>query len=190
MRTALLLGLFYASADQAKAQVVQLPTFRSFQYQGSVLVPDQGTASLGGNSGAALGRTRSRFGGRSSGQSLFRSQPTISATIIDNQAMDRQILGGTPEQFLERRRAERANSADARSPIPLTRTEVGKALVRQARGEYTRRDTASAFVTYRRALSYLDGHLLSYASNEFRRRYGAAADQVIRQAAGNAGIRQ
>ncbi|MEM6777772.1 MAG: hypothetical protein AAF670_08950 [Planctomycetota bacterium] len=78
----------------AGAQVVQLPSTRIFSYSGSVAVPDRGATYLGGNSSAALGP---------GGSALSTRSLRAHATIIDLDAMDRQILG-TDDALAEPRR--------------------------------------------------------------------------------------
>lgn len=82
----------------AHAQIVQLPSLRSFSVRTSVLVPDSGGAYLGGVNRSShwmasrgpgwgpLGRTRGRAGGMSS------SGVMVTATIIDNHELDELVL--------------------------------------------------------------------------------------------------
>ncbi len=90
--------------------------------------------------------------------------------------MDRQLLGGTPEEFLRRQR----------NAVTLERTtnrdDEGKALVRHARKLYQRGDETGAFDTYRMAIGVLQGRLRELAIVEFRRVFGSAADQSLRMA--------
>jgi hypothetical protein len=79
-----------------EAQVVQLPSARSLSYSGSVLVPDGGTASLGGASYSRYGSRQSGWGPMSSGSSasgVGSSSMAASVNIIDLAAMDEAILG-------------------------------------------------------------------------------------------------
>lgn len=85
---------------QQQQQTVQLPTFSFFTVQTSVLVPDGGSAYLGGVSRAAVG---SRFrgtplakgpllGNRASGSSFQTGSMSVHATIIDNSEIDAAVL--------------------------------------------------------------------------------------------------
>ena len=80
---------------QAAAQVVQLPTVRNFSYSGGASVPDHGDAYMGGS---ALRRSSSTSSGagplanRSTSSQGGGSSLSVSATIIDLQAMDEAIL--------------------------------------------------------------------------------------------------
>ena len=74
------------------AQAVQLPTFRQFSISGSVLVPDSGSAYLGGVNRAAYGSSQRGPWNRSSGSSVGSSGVTVRATIIDNAELDRALL--------------------------------------------------------------------------------------------------
>ncbi|WP_442508979.1 hypothetical protein SH528x_000523 [Novipirellula sp. SH528] len=164
----------------AIAQTVQLPSIETFSYSGSVLVPDSGTAFLGGNKSASFGSNRSGLQ-RGFGSSQGLSQATASATIIDLTEMDRQILGGTPEQFLQRER-EREKSGTATSPMTLDPDYRGKALVRYARAQYRQGNTSAAFNGYRQAIAVLSPHLRNLATAEFKRVFGAAAEQALHMA--------
>lgn len=86
---------FFAFAGTASAQqVVQQPTVGTLSINSSVLVPDQGSAMLGGIGSAGAGQsqrgglmTNRAFGNRSAWGGA-----SMSATIIDLQEMDRAIL--------------------------------------------------------------------------------------------------
>ena len=86
-------------------QFVQLPTFRQFNVNTTVVVPDGGSVSLGGvntsrsgmvtNSIPGLGRlpvANRLFQNRSIGRQSGSSHATISARIIDLREMDEAIL--------------------------------------------------------------------------------------------------
>lgn len=97
--------LSVGSAQAQVAQVVQLPTFRSFSVSTTVSVPDRGAAYLGGVSRGAWG-SNSRgvpglsqvpglnrlFTNRSIGSSLSSSHAYATAWIIDHAEMDRMLL--------------------------------------------------------------------------------------------------
>ncbi len=169
-------GLHQCSAQDPLPTVVQLPTFQFFTFSGSVLVPDGGGTYLGGNKTSAIGSSRRPLN-RSFGQSQGLSQATAHVQIIDLNEMDRQLLGGTPEEFLRRQR----------NAVTLERTtnrdDEGKALVRHARKLYQRGDETGAFDTYRMAIGVLRStRLQELAKVEFRRVFGTAADQSLRTA--------
>lgn len=161
-----------ASAQQLPA-VVQLPSFQTFSYSGTVVVPDSGAAYLGGNNTSASGWSR-RGLSRGFGSALGSSQASISATIIDHGEIDRQLLGGTPQEFLKSDRGKSDPRAAGVDPA-----EEGKALVRYAREQYREGNEAAAFDTYRMAIGVLQGRLRELATIEFRRVFGAAADQSL-----------
>jgi len=107
-------GLFFAIAGTTSAQqVVQQPTIGSLSINSSVLVPDQGSAFLGGTSSAGAGQsqrgglvTNRAFGNRSAWGGA-----SVSATIIDLQEMDRAIL-----QLADRTQSlSKQTESDARS---------------------------------------------------------------------------
>ncbi|WP_372719136.1 hypothetical protein [Novipirellula sp.] len=168
----------------ATSQTVQLPTMETFSYSGSVLVPDGGAAFLGGNQSASFGSNRSGLQ-RGFGSSQSISQATASATIIDLAEMDRQILGGTPEQFLERERdreLKREKPGTATQAMTLDPDYRGKSLVRYARAQYRQGNTSAAFEGYRQAIAVLSPHLRNLATAEFKRVFGTAAEQALHMA--------
>ena len=169
-------GLHHCSAQDPLPTVVQLPTFQFFTFSGSVLVPDGGGMYLGGNKTSAIGSSR-RGLNRSFGQTQGISQATAHVQIIDLSEMDRQLLGGTPEEFLRR---HRNSSTRDRTSNP---DDEGKALVRHARKLHQRGDVTGAFDTYRMAIGVLrSSRLQELAKIEFRRVFGVAADQSLRSA--------
>lgn len=108
-------------SPKAQAQVVQLPTFRSFGIGTTVNVPDGGSAMLGGISRGGSG-TVSRgvpglsgipgagrlFGNRATGSSRSVSMASVHVTIIDLEELDQQVLA-------EAARRQAARDADARA---------------------------------------------------------------------------
>lgn len=193
IRLLLLCGVVLASSVVGSAQVVQLPSFRQFSTTGSVLVPDGGTTLLGGNSTSSSGSRRQGLN-RSFGSSAGVAQATASVTIIDLQAMDEQILGGTPQEFLRRsmRQEAAARQVARTAPVksePLARPVVspvvdpnreGKSLVRYARRCLSENRRSSAFDAYRMAISKLDRKLANLAFTEFHKVFGAAAISAVR----------
>jgi len=174
--------------------VVQLPSFHTFSYGGSVLVPDGGTTSLGGVKRSATGYNH-RGWNRGYGSVNSTSNAAVSARIIDLAEMDRQILGGSPEEFLARMRSQEQHAIatglprgqtgrqgqTSRSPTSttLSRTDEGKALVRFARQEYREGRKSSSIQAYGMAINQLDGRLKTLAIAEFRRMFGTAAEQLL-----------
>ncbi len=151
------LAVLFAAALQFPvfAQVVQLPSIHTFSYSGSVLVPDSGGAYLGGVSRSASGRS----GRRGIGGIASHSGTSISATIIDHQAIDRQLLAGSPQHVA-------ATNDLARK---TDRSEEGKALVRHARAMYRVGNTSASRMSYQMAIQLLDGQLEHLAQAEYER---------------------
>ena len=180
-----MLTLFLAGTENGFAQlpsVVQLPSFHTFSFSGSVLVPDGGTTSLGGVKRSASGYNH-RGWNRGYGSVNSNSNASISARIIDLAEMDRQILGGSPQDFLRRMRMQDReldkHGAGGAAPPPLSRTEEGKALVRFARKEYREGRKSSSIQAYGMAIGKLDGRLKTLAEAEFRRVFGTMAEQLL-----------
>jgi len=86
-------------ASEGYCQVVQLPSVRNFSMTGGVSVPDGGTASLGGTGYSATSRSaRGPFplGTRAMGGVAAGASLSVSAQIIDLDAMDEALLGRQP----------------------------------------------------------------------------------------------
>lgn len=155
------LGLLAISAD---AQVVQLPTFRSFGYVGSVRVPDGGTMVLGGNNTFSSGSAR----GRGLGMSSTAGGAAASVNVIDHAAIDRRIRG--------------LDSTGSTTPEVLKAKAVaeGKTLVRYARKMRAAGNDSVAKQAYRMAMPKLDQRLRDFAMREFERAYPEAAKLRLR----------
>ncbi len=86
-------SLLLSALPSAYGQVVQLPTLNTFSMDTSVMVPDRGTMSLGGNGYGAYGS--SQRGplpiGPNYGSTRSAAGVSVSATIIDLNELDRLI---------------------------------------------------------------------------------------------------
>lgn len=167
------------SAQGNLPSVVQLPSISTFSYDGTVVVPDGGEVLLGGVNRSSFGSSRNGLSrGRGFDNSI--SQATARAQIIDHAEIDRQLLGGTPEEFLRRERAREARlGIDPLAPVDPD--GPGKALVRQARTEYRSGNQSASFASYRKAIGYLRSeNLRRLATAEFKRLFGSSADQALR----------
>jgi len=93
-----------SAAQPVHAQAVQLPTFNQFSTNSSVLVPDRGSAYLGGVSRSTMGRNESGvpglsklpvagrpFGNRATSGSSSSSGVSVNAFIHDFEAMDEAL---------------------------------------------------------------------------------------------------
>ena len=174
-----LVGCVDLQAQSALPSVVQLPSFSTFRYSGSVVVPDSGGAYLGGVKRYASGSTRRGRGlGHGIGAGLGNSGLSVHATIIDLDEIDRQILGGTPEEFLRRERQK--ESRQGKSQVASDPDAEGKALVRYARRMYREGKHSKAFDGYLLAMDVLSTKLRDLAAAEFKRVFGDAAVQATR----------
>ena len=172
---------------------VQLPSFRVFSYSGSVLVPDGGTAYLGGVSrSASFSRSRGfgPFQNRSAGYVASSSQLTASATIIDLNEIDEAILGQTPRQIREQAIASRKPSA---GEVAAEVIERSKHLVRLARGYVDQGKLPAARSTYLAALDRLSriddaahrqtaASLHRYAAAEYQQHFGQPGQSPVQVA--------
>ncbi len=98
--TAVLFGCPIIAIAQPRAGAIQLPTFRFFATSTTVEVPDSGGASLGGVTSSASGRSERGvpgLGGRpfdnvATGRATGAGSTSVTATVHDLDAMDRQLL--------------------------------------------------------------------------------------------------
>ncbi len=157
----------------ANAQTVQLPSFHIFSYSGTVEVPDSGSASLGGISHSASNRTQrgGLFPGPAARSGVSqRGGAAISATIIDQHELDRQVSGQTPDQIMaQHQQIEGQRDREARGARAADPTTEGKALVRYARSLYQQGRYPAARESYELAISILEPHLRELAIAEMRR---------------------
>ena len=161
----------------ASAQTtVQLPTLNTFGYSGSVLVPTGGSTSLGGVSRSAMGTSSRRFGGRARGAAFGRAGASAHVTIIDHDAIDRQLRGLPPKgSRATRSTPTRSTTAAAtqtkRTPMPdvMDPDAEGKVLVRFARKQFLAGKHASSFNAYQLAIDSLSPRLAELARAEFKR---------------------
>jgi hypothetical protein len=91
------LTLVLLVAGQARGQTLQLPSYSFFAVSTTVLVPDRGSATIGGSGGASWGR--SQFGGigllpgqRANGVNRHAGGVNVSATVHDVSALDDALL--------------------------------------------------------------------------------------------------
>ena len=177
----LLVGSGEALGQAALPSVVQLPSFSTFQYSGTVVVPDSGGAYLGGVNRYATGMNRRGRGlGHGLGAGLGRSGASVHATIIDLDEMDRHILGGTPSEFIKRERALEAQARSGKKAEPGDPDAEGKALVRFARKMYKEGNHSKSFDGYLLAIDVLSPKLSDLAAAEFHRVFGQSAVQATR----------
>ncbi len=169
------------SASIASAQTVHLPAIRQFSYSGSVLVPDRGSAILGGTRSAAMASSSRGVpgvgawpGGRSRSSQASAGGISVSATIIDLDQIDRQILGYDPRQAM-RVRHKGAGFVSSAAEIA-----EAKSLVRNARQVVSQGQRETAKHLYGLAIEKLGRHpeagaLLAYARAEFVGEFGEKA---------------
>ncbi len=161
------LSLAVGALTPATAQTIQLPTIHRFGYSGSVLVPDGGTSSLGSYNSASQSGSQSgwlvpRWDTRSA--SVNSAGASITASIIDHEQMDRELLGQSA--------AELRNELRRQSPRPkptMQAIEEGKSLVRYARTLVKQGRYRAARQAYLTALPLLDQRLRELALQEMNR---------------------
>lgn len=184
-------GLFQiVGTDRCNAQVVQLPVTHTFSYTGSVSAPDSGSAYLGGLNSSSQARRRRRGAlGHGIGGNQAASAANVSVTIIDQDAMDRQIRGLPPRGTNISAQTQRSYQArtlgsqslghGATSPSRSTRRyqgidpyREGKALVRYARKMRLQGNDSVSKLSYQLAIKKLGGRLRELAQAEYQKVYG------------------
>lgn len=157
--SALILAVLLIDPSLA-AQSVQLPSVRQFSYRGGVLVPDRGTATLGGNRSSARGAASHglpllpNLPRRSSGSQSSAGGVSATVTIIDLDEMDRQILGYDPHDFAKNQRRGGDRKGVARKSVVEEIAEA-KSLVRNARQAWRSGQRTTAKHTYELAIERL-----------------------------------
>ncbi len=168
-----IVGLLSIPSAAIAQSIVQLPSYNAFSYSGGVLVPDSGTAAFGSSGFNALNRSfMSGLGSGSLGRSSATTlgQGSLTATIIDQQEMDRQILGQTPVDMIrQHEHIEAQRNRDARGVKKFDRTEEGKELVRYARRLRDQGRYGASADAYRMAIASLDSPLRELAAAEMKR---------------------
>lgn len=172
------------------AQTIQLPSISRFSYSGSVLVPVQGETSLGGVSRSSRGRTRRggfAGGGAALGQGASIGGLSARVTVIDHDAIDRQLRGLPPRHSNSRMTSRSGQNKQTPKSVFIDRTQKtntsaapkdpdaeGKSLVRFARSQYKAGKKASSYNAYQLAISKLSPKLAKLAQSEFHRVFGVA----------------
>jgi hypothetical protein len=127
----LFLVLLAGGADLAAQTVLQLPSQHIFATNSSILVPDQGTALLGGVNSASSGR--SQFGGlpgnTSRGFARQAGGVTVSAKIHDFDAWDDALQA----EAARRRKRGQSGSALATTPAGDSAPSASVAEIEQSK---------------------------------------------------------
>ncbi|MGC4006150.1 MAG: hypothetical protein QM811_24745 [Pirellulales bacterium] len=135
--TCLVLALF-GGTRVGHAQAVQLPTFRFFGTSGTVLVPDRGYASMGGNTSAYSGSSSrglpGTFGPLGNNRGIAAGGTTggvgVTAWIHDMEDMDTAILGMPVDEF-QRQVQSRPAGASFAQPAASPQTPRGPTLAEE-----------------------------------------------------------
>ena len=126
------------STETAFSQIVQLPSTGTFSLQTSVLAPDSGSASLGGNQRNASGSRSLGPGSVAAGSSRTSASAMVRATIIDLNELDIMIRSqagsrptapdlvsnpSKPSQYASTVKGSPIRNADYSYLVALTHTE-------------------------------------------------------------------
>ncbi len=185
--------LVFVASGTAKAQTVQLPVFHYFAASTSVMVPDGGTAFIGGVGSASSGSNARRIpglGGRPFANSATAGSSTgggvsVSATIQDLSELDQAVLSQavangkpTPEQILAAGKSSQVGrNAPLASIAEIRAQQSNDAAVQDAeardcfaKGEaaYASGKLGIAKVYYQMCLRRATGELLSDAKNQLK----------------------
>jgi type II secretory pathway component HofQ len=141
LRNVLLIATVLAimlAAATARAQTVQLPTYRSFSISTTVSVPDRGGMYLGGVDRAQYGSSSygvpglgrvpvagRLFGNRAIGSSVGSSGAFATATIIDHREMDARLLAEAAARRGLRTGTGYPEAGDAEESAPLLLASSG-----------------------------------------------------------------
>lgn len=147
MMLLLALGL---PAHASHAQTLQLPTFSSFSVETSVLVPDRGSALMGGTRRSSSGSSQSGplRGSQSRGSSAAAGGIDVSAFVHDFEAMDQAVLAKAAQKRGEQTR-ENPNFPAARSGERLS--SVADIRRRQVQGTGQEADDSGGYLNRARA---------------------------------------
>jgi hypothetical protein len=125
----------WALATAAFGQVVQLPTYRTFGANTSVVVPDRGSVYLGGvararSASSEFGVPLTPFRNRSLGSDLSVARSSVSVTIHDFAAMEEDLQ----RQALARQQDDPNRQWDRRlvGPHDAVQSRIGEATQRPA----------------------------------------------------------
>lgn len=103
----LLLMWFWGEVSARGQSLVQLPQFRQFQVNGSVMVPDGGSTYIGGVSGSELGSRQygalpfRPFANRATGGGFTNSTVVTSVDVYSLRDMEAQLMGKRSPDYLE-----------------------------------------------------------------------------------------
>jgi hypothetical protein len=189
VRNAIIVGLLaLLLAQGARGQVVQLPSITTFGSDTTVLVPDRGTMSLGGNSTARAGSNS--FSGlppqRGIGIDRSASGLSVTARIHDMQELDRELLEAAPARAPLGASAPRATRAAGDAALP----SVAEIRRQRAASAAPPEREISALVERARAARATGKSSLArtYYDMAARRATGASYEQIVaeRRALGQA----
>ncbi len=158
-------------------QTVQLPTFHFFGVSTTVVVPTQGTVSLGSIGGST--RTRfDRVGSSFVEANSFTGGLTMNATVIDFAEMDRAVLA-------EAARRRGADFDILGRPVSLSsivhesaESQLGAKYLRRGRNAEATGQPEAARVFYRRVLKHGTRRERQIAEERLEHIDGALAAQV------------
>lgn len=151
------------------SQIVQLPTSSTFSLQTSVMVPDSGSAALGGYRRNAIGSQSSGPGSLASGASRTLANATVRATIIDLNELDLMIRSQagsnpiSPDFSSKQSRLSQYSTGQKGVPLQNAEYEYLAAITHQER---TGKESMSSDATY----------YLNLASNAKQQRHWAAVE--------------
>jgi hypothetical protein len=187
--TCLLLMWFCGEISTWGQSFVQLPQFRQFQVNGSVMVPDGGSTYMGGVSGSALGSRQygvlpfRPFANRTTGGGFSNSGVVTSVEVYSLREMEGQLMGQRSPEYLEQlalksaaedQRLEQQRLADQAKFREIGRkradekVERAKEDVRWARKFAAAGNHLAADMYYEQAIKSLPPDLAAVAKKEHR----------------------
>lgn len=185
----LLLIWVWSDVAASGQSFVQLPQFRQFQVNGSVMVPDGGSTYMGGVSGVALGSRQygvlpiRPFANRATGGGFSNATVVTSVNVYSLRDLEAQLMGQRSPEYLEQlalksaaedQRLEQQRLADQAKFREIGRNQAeekverAKEDVRWARKFAAAGNHLAADMYYEQAIKSLPPDLAAVAKKEHR----------------------
>ncbi|MDP1561362.1 MAG: hypothetical protein Q8M16_08195 [Pirellulaceae bacterium] len=194
----LMLAPFWFATDANGQMTVQLPQFRRFQVNGSIMVPDRGSAFMGGVSGSGIGSRQygalpiRPFANRSTGGNFDNAVVVTSVEVFSLRDMEAQLMGQLSPEYREQlavesaaaeQRVERQLAADQAKFRQLRQQQadekvaLAKEDVRWARKFAAEGNHLAADMYYQQAIKSLPPDLAGLAEKEHRSYRASRSDR-------------
>lgn len=184
---ALMTLCFWGDSEASGQLTAQLPQFRRFQINGSIMVPDRGSAYMGGVSGSGIGSRQygafpgRPFSNRAIGGEFNNATVVTSVEVYSLREMEAQLMGqlspeyreqlakeatATDEKAEQQWAAVQAKFRELRQKHAAEKTERAKEDVRWARKFAAAGNHLAADMYYQQAIESLPPDLAVLAEKE------------------------